>query len=83
MRAMLAIKMPLISSRIQNLHVYSDEDSIPEAVSQWTWESARERLQAVYDNEGFLAWSEAALEEMEIEARLERFKRRQLDARLD
>ncbi|KAF9018762.1 hypothetical protein BDZ89DRAFT_1073616, partial [Hymenopellis radicata] len=80
MRSMLAHKMPVISSRIHNLHTYHDEDDIPDSVSQWNWEAARQRLQDIYDKEGFLAWSEAALEEMEIEARLERFNRKQADA---
>ncbi|KAF9018401.1 hypothetical protein BDZ89DRAFT_1140014 [Hymenopellis radicata] len=80
MRSMLAHRMPVITSRIHNLHTYSDEDDTPDSVSQWNWVATRQRLQEIYDTEGFLAWSEAALEEMEIEARLERFHRKQADA---
>ncbi|KAF8997688.1 hypothetical protein BDZ89DRAFT_1083519 [Hymenopellis radicata] len=67
MRSMLAHRMPVITSRMHNLHTYSDEDDIPDSVSQWNWEAARQRLQDIYDKEGFLAW-------------LERFMRKQADA---
>ncbi|KIY71314.1 hypothetical protein CYLTODRAFT_441396 [Cylindrobasidium torrendii FP15055 ss-10] len=84
MRIIMAHRLPLLSSRIQNLHVYEGEDdaaSPPEDVQTWNWDAAKQRLQDVYDREGAVAWSEAALEEMELEARLERWRRKGLDGK--
>lgn len=81
MRSIMAHQMPLLSSRIQNLHVYEDDEAIPNDVQTWNWDAAKRRLQDIYEREGAIAWSEAALEEMELEARLERWRRKQLDAK--
>lgn len=50
----------------------SDGEGVQE---EWDWEKSEKRLKKAYDEGGFPLWAQAALRELEAEARLERAKR--------
>ena len=53
-------------------------ESIPSenvSIEAWSWSAAQARLSQAYDNGGFQGWAEAALQELEAEAEIERRKR--------
>ena len=45
------------------------------SIEAWSWSAAQARLSQAYDNGGFQGWAEAALQELEAEAEIERRKR--------
>ncbi|KAG7453146.1 uncharacterized protein BT62DRAFT_999181 [Guyanagaster necrorhizus] len=77
MQTFVATKLAPLSSRIHSFHKPELDDGVP-ADPQWKWDDAEKRLQEIYDKQGGFAWAEAALREAEIEAKLEREKRREM-----
>ncbi|EPQ53803.1 hypothetical protein GLOTRDRAFT_139899 [Gloeophyllum trabeum ATCC 11539] len=88
MRQTLLLRLPGLAARLHRLpDPDSDSDSSPSAPSPspsqpehatgepWTWVAAEARLRAAYEQRGFAGWADAALREVEEEARVERAKR--------
>ncbi|KAK0210143.1 hypothetical protein DFS33DRAFT_1270233 [Desarmillaria ectypa] len=77
MRTFVATKLVPLSSRIHSFHKPELDDGVPPD-PQWKWDEAEKRLEGIFEKHGGFAWAEAALQEAEMEAKLEREKRREM-----
>ncbi|KAK0455196.1 uncharacterized protein EV420DRAFT_1481447 [Desarmillaria tabescens] len=77
MRTSVATKLAPLSARIHSFHKPELDDGVP-SDPQWKWDEAEKRLEEIFEKQGGFAWAEAALREAEIEAKLEREKRREM-----
>ena len=78
-------KIPVLSSRIHRRIAGDVDDGVEEEQvypaldggvdTAWTFEDAERRLRAAFDRNGISGWAEAALNELEAEAEMERLKR--------
>ena len=78
-------KIPVLSSRIHRRIVGEVDDGAEEEQvhplsdggvdTAWRFEDAVGRLRAAFDKNGVSGWAEAALNELEAEAEMERLKR--------
>jgi len=90
MRYLLWMSAPSLASRIHRppeteeerhqIHAFApfgiEGGSFPQSTDEeWTWEKAEDRLKKAYEEGGLPLWSQAALREVEAEARIERVKR--------
>jgi len=87
MRYLLWASVPSLASRIHRPPETEEErhqihDFAPFGIEggsstdeEWTWEKAERRLKQAYEEGGLPLWSQAALREVEAEARIERIKR--------
>ncbi|SJL04954.1 uncharacterized protein ARMOST_08325 [Armillaria ostoyae] len=77
MRTFVATKLAPLSARIHSFHKPELDDGVP-SDPQWKWDEAEKRLEEIFEKQGGFAWAEAALREAEMEAKLEREKRREM-----
>ena len=85
MRHVLLTRMPILSARIHRPPETEDGDSllpsdppllsVADAVEEWTWPAAEQRLREAFDKDGFYGWAAAVMQELEAEGRIERAKR--------
>ncbi|ETW75667.1 hypothetical protein HETIRDRAFT_330131, partial [Heterobasidion irregulare TC 32-1] len=86
MRQIVLTKMPILASRIHRPtepdillptvpFTASTPPSPAGSIEAWSWSAAQERLFQAYEKGGFQGWAEAALQELEAEAEIERRKR--------
>lgn len=84
MRSIFQTTVPGLRSRLYRLpetdderyEIQTQEVAFPSAIEQdWNWEDAEERLKKAYEEGGITLWAQAALRELEAEARVERLNR--------
>jgi hypothetical protein len=89
----LATKMPVLSSQLHRPLDLTEidatrsnspdlADSQPED-ENWSWPAAEARLKKAFDKGGYSGWAQAAIVEVEAEARSERLKRQRSRAELE
>lgn len=68
---------PSLTSRIRRASEGDETRGDPPfgGMEDWKWAEAEERLRIAYEKGGFPLWSQTALHEVEVEARLDRIKR--------
>jgi hypothetical protein len=80
MRHSVRTHVPALSSRIHRSLERAEVDhpalDCPDSQDMdWGWPAAEARLKKAFDNGGWAGWADAAIKEVEAEAKMERMKR--------